>query len=169
MPLSESPPPGWYADPQGLAAYRWWDGLTWTAHTSAGQPATPSAQQSYYGQAETTVAAPPTQYPQAQYPHAQYPHAQYPHAQYPQTQYPPSQFRPTPQPSGVERNRYAFITLGIVACYVLIAWKAHIFVLGILPVVMSVRSKSRNEPLAPVAIVAAAVALLVAVLGFTHH
>jgi hypothetical protein len=25
-------PPGWYADPHGLAALRWWDGHGWTDH-----------------------------------------------------------------------------------------------------------------------------------------
>jgi hypothetical protein len=162
--LSQSPSPGWYADPQGLAAYRWWDGLNWTANTADGQPAAPSAPQSYYGRPETSGAAPAGQFPQTQYPPAQFPPTQYQ-----PTQYPPSQFRPTPTASGAQRNRYAFITLGIVALYVLVAWKAHVYVLGVLPVVMSVRSKSRNEPLAVVAIIAAAVALLVAVLGFTHR
>jgi hypothetical protein len=27
-------PPGWYDDPWSPAAYRWWDGSQWTAHTS---------------------------------------------------------------------------------------------------------------------------------------
>jgi uncharacterized protein YxjI len=28
-----APPPGWYADPSGEHALRWWDGNTWTQHT----------------------------------------------------------------------------------------------------------------------------------------
>ncbi len=28
-------PAGWYGDPQGKARLRWWDGSTWTDHTSA--------------------------------------------------------------------------------------------------------------------------------------
>jgi hypothetical protein len=31
-PPPPGPPPGWYADPQGAAAQRWWDGTTWTEH-----------------------------------------------------------------------------------------------------------------------------------------
>ena len=27
-------PPGWYSDPQGGRGFRWWDGRTWTGHTS---------------------------------------------------------------------------------------------------------------------------------------
>ncbi|MFT7597154.1 MAG: RsiW-degrading membrane proteinase PrsW (M82 family) [Acidimicrobiales bacterium] len=27
--------PGWYADPWAVAAWRWWDGQVWTAHTAA--------------------------------------------------------------------------------------------------------------------------------------
>lgn len=27
------PPPGWYRDPGGLQAVRWWDGAQWTPHT----------------------------------------------------------------------------------------------------------------------------------------
>lgn len=31
--------PGWYADPWGQSAYRWWDGTAWTAQVEAGASA----------------------------------------------------------------------------------------------------------------------------------
>ena len=34
-------PAGWYADPSGLPALRWWDGREWTSHVQPGAPATP--------------------------------------------------------------------------------------------------------------------------------
>src|ERR1700722_4510681 len=34
-------PAGWYADTSGQAAFRWWDGASWTEHTSAGSPSSP--------------------------------------------------------------------------------------------------------------------------------
>ncbi|BBH68785.1 hypothetical protein ACTI_54700 [Actinoplanes sp. OR16] len=33
-------PAGWYADPHGLPALRWWDGREWTAHIQPGATAT---------------------------------------------------------------------------------------------------------------------------------
>ena len=38
--MTESPPPGWYADPHGTGR-RWWDGSRWTEHVEA--PAATSA------------------------------------------------------------------------------------------------------------------------------
>jgi len=29
-----SPPPGWYRDPSGSFAWRWWDGRAWTSHVA---------------------------------------------------------------------------------------------------------------------------------------
>jgi Protein of unknown function (DUF2510) len=41
MPAAPSgPPPGWYGDPGGTSALRWWDGRQWTEHTQP-QPGAP--------------------------------------------------------------------------------------------------------------------------------
>lgn len=37
--LPSAPPPGWYADPWGMAALRWWDGHAWTGWASGPAPA----------------------------------------------------------------------------------------------------------------------------------
>jgi uncharacterized protein YxjI len=34
---NSAPPAGWYADPSGQHALRWWDGNTWTEHTQESQ------------------------------------------------------------------------------------------------------------------------------------
>lgn len=81
----------------------------------------------------------------------------------------PTHLRPATTASGYERNKLAFITVGIVVVYAILALKAHVYILGILPVMMSIRSKSQNEPFAPLAIIAAAAAVLIAVLGLTGH
>jgi hypothetical protein len=35
--------PGWYPDPSGQAAWRYWDGAAWTAHQSPAAPSAPDA------------------------------------------------------------------------------------------------------------------------------
>jgi uncharacterized protein YxjI len=47
---SQTPAPGWYADPTGQSSHRWWDGQQWTDHVSAGvqpppAPTSPPVQQ----------------------------------------------------------------------------------------------------------------------------
>jgi uncharacterized RDD family membrane protein YckC len=37
-PPPTRPPPGWYPDPSGQPALRWWDGTAWTAHLAQPQP-----------------------------------------------------------------------------------------------------------------------------------
>jgi hypothetical protein len=41
MDRPSTPPAGWYPDPGGTAAWRWWDGATWTETLQPFQPATP--------------------------------------------------------------------------------------------------------------------------------
>jgi len=37
-PPPSLPPPGWYPDPSGQAAQRWWDGARWTEHVGTPPP-----------------------------------------------------------------------------------------------------------------------------------
>jgi hypothetical protein len=65
-------------------------------------------------------------------------------------------------------NKFSFITVGVVAVYILLAFSAHIVVFGILPVLMSVRAVRAKERLGWVAVGFAAVAVLVALVAFAH-
>jgi hypothetical protein len=180
--LTQAPQPGWYADPSGLPAYRWWDGQAWTEHISSAQPPTPVAQQSFF--APTPAPQPAGFAPTAQHTgFAPSPmqtgyapmSSQNGFAPTPLTtpdrtpQYAPAPARGRSQASVWQSNHYAFITLMIVAAYALIAWKGHVYVLGIFPAAMSIRSMSRREPLAFLAVIAAVAAVLIAVVGLTHH
>jgi hypothetical protein len=34
-PVGVNPAPGWYVDPAGAGAWRWWNGVDWTEHVDA--------------------------------------------------------------------------------------------------------------------------------------
>lgn len=171
--MSQLPPPGWYADPHGSPIYRWWDGQAWTAYTSGGQPALPAAQ----------AFATPTTPTYATFSTPAYSAPTSPAYGTPTTTEasegfyggvataelkPAPKHRPVTPGSSWDHNQKAFLTFAIVAVYIFIAVTAHVYILGVLPVVMSVRSKGNNEPLARYAIIAAAIAVVVGVLGLTH-
>jgi predicted membrane-bound mannosyltransferase len=64
---------------------------------------------------------------------------------------------------GTNRNHYAYITFGIAALYVVLALATGFAILGVIPFLMSMRSQRRHEPLAPFAIAAAVVAIIVSI------
>lgn len=169
--MSGSAAPGWYADPHGVAAFRWWDGNTWTAATHPGQPAQaepvyaqpaePAAVQSHPAFAQQALPA----YAAAGYGQS-VPGYSTPAFAQPLNQVLAANRAPA---SGWDRNRYAFITFGIVALYFFIAMSTRVVFFGILPLGMSIRSKRGNEPLAAFAIGAAVLSILVAFVALSHH
>jgi len=170
-------PPGWHRDPYDPnGAVRWWDGSQWTQHTSAVEQA-PARLPPFYGGGATGVApssdySAPTMYPT--------PNGGAPVAS-PWVSQPPSGWQPPPQPSHpeasdtsragfVSRNRDSVIALALVAVYIFIASTSHVALLGIAPLLASIRALTRREPLAILALLAAIAAIVV---GFKtpsgHH
>ena len=64
--------------------------------------------------------------------------------------------------SFAKRNTLSLTAIGVVVLYVLLAMTTHFVLIGILPVLMSVRAIKAKETLAPAAVAAAVVAVLVA-------
>lgn len=55
--MSETPPAGWYPDPQDATRQRYWDGSAWTEHTADGAPQASGAGSMATGGAATSGAA----------------------------------------------------------------------------------------------------------------
>jgi Protein of unknown function (DUF2510) len=151
-------PAGWHPDPTNPhGALRYWNGAAWTEHTAphpmAGAPvasppaAQPVAQPGGAGPAWAT-AAPAA--PQPTYP------AYSPYV---------AGFHTPGQQSLVQRNKFTFITLGVVFLYVVLAVAVHIVLLGIVPVLMCVRAFRAKEPFAPLAAVGALAGVAFALLA----
>lgn len=189
-----SPAPGWYPDPGGVAPYRWWNGQAWTAAThdgstsaatqqTAAAPAVPTQPATTPGYATTPAATPTPGYaatpgfgvpdPQAVAAAAQ---------QGPATAYgTKSPFdsqgvaysqRPASRAASNSlwhQNQAAMWTFIVTAIYIFIALATGIGIIGIVPVAMAIRSQSRGEPLAPLAIGAAVIAVVIGVATITHH
>jgi hypothetical protein len=140
-------PPGWHPDPSNPGgALRWWDGGAWTTHT---HQAAPSARPAV---APQVAAAPVGAWPGGSatitpnYGAASYASSGYASA----------------NASFAKRNTHSLTAIGVVVLYVLLAMTTHFVLIGILPVLMSVRAIKAKETLAPAAVAAAVVAVLVA-------
>ena len=64
--------------------------------------------------------------------------------------------------SFAQRNRHSLTAIGVVALYVLLAATTHFVLIGIVPVMLSVRAIKAKETLAPAAVAAAVIAVVVA-------
>lgn len=148
-------PPGWHPDPSNPGgALRWWDGSAWTTHT---HQAAPNALQ-----AVATVAfALPTQ-AGAPAPARPWPGGgativpNYGGASYGGSAYASANV------SFAQRNRHSLTAIGVVALYVLLAMTTRFVLIGIVPVMLSIRAIKAKETLAPAAVAAAVVAVVVA-------
>jgi Protein of unknown function (DUF2510) len=130
--------PGWHPDPSNPGgALRWWDGSAWTTHT---HPAAPNAPQALAGSATIT----PT-----------YGSAPYGSASYGSTY-------ASANVSFAQRNRHSLTAIAVVAAYVLLAVTTHFVLIGIVPIMLSVRAIKAKETLAPAAVIAAVIAVVVA-------
>jgi hypothetical protein len=168
-------PPGWHPDPSNPGgALRWWDGLTWTHHTqqhtavptaSDGACAAPAA---WPGAGSVTAGGSPTGgYPTGGHQAGGYQTGGYQAGGYqaggsPGAAYPSGGYGQAQQLSFAKQNSLSLTAIGVVALYVVIAMSSHVVLLGIFPVMLSVRAISRKEQLAPVAVIAAIVAVVVA-------
>ncbi len=167
--MSPMPPPGWYPDPSSSRIFRWWDGQAWTRHTSVGEPAAATAPVLIappVPPAPSTPPAPPAPADCAAPFAAPVAQATSVTPAAVATELPQAPVR-AGGGSLWERNRYALITMGIVAVYVILAVETHIVMLGIWPILMSIRSWQRKEPIAGLAVCAAVAAMLIAVLALT--
>ncbi|HEY8728454.1 MAG TPA: DUF2510 domain-containing protein [Acidothermaceae bacterium] len=138
-------PPGWHPDPSNpTGAFRWWDGVAWTTHTQQAPAAAPAAApvpapaQSYgnpYGTANTTA---------------------------PSGTYYPAGFGGPANRTFTQQNSHSLIAMGVAAAYIVIAMTAHIVFVGIIPIMLSIRAFKAQERLAPVALIAAVIAVVFA-------
>lgn len=185
MSTSGPAPAGWYPDPgnPGGSSLRWWDGSQWTAQTQQGPAASPyGPPPSVPGYPSTPPAtgAPPVTYGQpygsGQFPQAPYPQGQYPQGQFPQGGYPRRRgglYRggmgmPGPGASFGRRNQASLTAIVVSALYVLIALTANFVFFGIFPAVLCFRAFQRKETLAPLAAIAVAGAVAVAIVLRYH-
>ncbi len=118
---------------------RWWDGSRWTDHTQSAPWGSP-------GPATATAAATATPAP---------------HGGSSLSGSSLSGFRPTP--SFAKLNERSLIAIGFAALYVVVALAANVVFLGVVPALSAVRAIQRKEPLAPVAGIAAGLAIVMAV------
>jgi hypothetical protein len=68
-----------------------------------------------------------------------------------------------------QRNSSTFTAIVVVALYLVLAATTGIVLIGIFPVMLAFRAFQRREPLAALAVAAAAVAIVFSMTVLTHH
>lgn len=163
-------PPGWHPDPADPASsYRWWDGTQWTEHTRLGG-VSPAGQGFAAQPAGPAPAGPPPVQAPATW-SGQGPGSWNPNPTPTSWQGNGSTNQPFQAPvpaSFARRNQGSLTAIGVAALYVLIAVASHVVFFGIVPAAAAFRAFKRREPLAPVAAVAAGIAIVVAFTAFAH-
>ena len=158
-------PPGWHPDPSNPGgALRWWDGRAWTTHTHQATPTAPQAVAPAPAvlpyQAQTVAPAAAwsggTATITPNYGNPTYGNPTYGIASYSGNMYTSANV------SFAQRNRHSLTAIGVVALYVLLAMTTHFVLIGIVPVMLSIRAIKAKETLAPAAVAAAVIAVVVA-------
>ena len=164
-------PPGWHPDPSNPTdAFRWWDGTAWTAHTqqapatapapapapapaqSNGNPNAPiPAHAQTYGNPYGTATIPAQSYGTAYGTPPAPSHSVY-----------PAGFGGPANVSFARQNTHSFTAIGVAALYIAIAMTSHVVLIGVIPIMMSIRAFNSRERLAPVALLAAIIAVVFA-------
>lgn len=68
-----------------------------------------------------------------------------------------------------QRNSLSLVAIGVAALYVVVAVTSRFVFFGILPILMSIRAVRRREALAPFAVAAAVITLVIAIVVGSHH
>jgi hypothetical protein len=161
-------PPGWHPDPANpSAAVRWWDGTQWTEHARA-YPGGGQAAPGWGSQHEAVWGGPAAGLAPAHPPPVGY-HG-YGGGPYDRAASNGSSYGGfAPAPSFARRNQGSLTAIGVAALYVMVAVTVHFVFIGIVPAMAAVRAFRRKESLAPVAAVAAAVAIVVSLTVLSGH
>jgi len=69
----------------------------------------------------------------------------------------------------LDRNRLSLIALGVSVLYIVIASTSRVVLLGIFPILLSLRAWRRHETLAPLAMVSAIGAFVIAIEVLSRH